>query len=238
MLRPLSALSCLINQTLDNSLPNSCIICKQLSLILVYTFTGQRICTGKRDIGFIVDSSGSIGSHYGKEKSFVKKVAEKIGISLSGTRAGVVLFSYKAILKVKLNQYNNTADFNRAVDNLEHLRYKTRTGLALTVALEQLFTIPNGMRANVPNVLILLTDGKANDKQVVATAVRRIRKAGIKLVVIGIGASVSRPELLEIVEKSDHLYLPNTFQELLSKKFINDIVGESCPIIGKQLFFL
>ena len=220
--------------TLDCSRPENCIISIELSLILLYIFTGQRICIGKRDIGFIVDSSGSIRSHYGIVKSFVKNVAEEIGISLSGTRAGVLLFSDNAILKVKLNQFDNTADFNNAVDNLDHLDSGTYIGLAIKTALEQLFTIPNGMRINVPNVLILLTDGLTHDPEIVATAVRQIRKVGIKLVVIGIGESVSKTQLLKIVEESEHLYLPKTFQDLLSKKFINNIVSELCHVKGKE----
>ena len=170
-----------------------------------------------------------MGSDYVKEKTFVKKVAQRIGISQSGTRAGIVLFSSKAILKVKLNQYDNTADFNRAVDNLEFLASGTHIGLALKVALEQLFTRANGMRANVPNVIILLTDGQTSDASLVTRMVKRIRKAGIKIIVIGIGPNVSPSELLKIAGTSNHLYLPKTFQQLLSKKFIKDIVGISCP---------
>ena len=193
---------------------------------------GQPHCIGKKDIGFIVDSSGSIKSDdYVKEKNFVKKVAQRIGISQSGTRAGIVLFSTTAKLEVKLNQYDKTADFNKAVDNLEFLDAGTRIGLALKVALEQLFTRANGMRANVPNIIILLTDGQTStsDKSLLTRVVRRIRRADIKIIVIGIGPHVSPSELLKIAGTRKHLYLPKTYQELLSKKFIKDIVGISCP---------
>ena len=135
---------------------------------------------------------------------------------------------------MKLSQYDNTTDFNKEVHKLEFLNGGTNIGKALTVALEQLFTIPNGMRANVSNVLILLTDGVGQDPEVVTTAVRRIRARDIKLVAVGIGTNVNEEKLLKLVNASKHLYRPKTFQKLLDEQFIKDIVGEACPIIGKR----
>ena len=55
------------------------------------------------DIGFILDSSGSLRAEYGKEKKFLLEVAEVAKLSPGGSRAGVVTFSHAAEHSIKLN---------------------------------------------------------------------------------------------------------------------------------------
>ena len=183
-----------------------------------------------------MDSSGSIRNSYSKEKDFVKTVAGKIGISLSGSRAGLVLFSTWAELEIKLNQFDNTTAFQSAVDQLPLRGYSTRIDRALAVANEHLFSVSNGMRPNVPKVLILLTDGRQDN---VATdpsiAIKPFHDAGIKVIVIGIGPGVLESELRKFVSSLGDLYLPKDFEELNSAKFIQDIVNKSCEYASKKL---
>ena len=183
-----------------------------------------------------MDSSGSIRNSYSKEKDFVKTVAGKIGISLSGSRAGLVLFGTYAELSIKLNQFDNTADFQSAVDQLRLMGSSTRIDRALTVADEQLFSVSNGMRLNVPKVLILLTDGKQDSAATAPSiAIKPFHDAGIKVIVIGIGPGVLESELRKFVLSSDDLYLPKDFEELNSAKFIQDIAVKSCEYASKKL---
>ena len=44
-------------------------------------------CDSIADIGFVVDSSGSLRRNYGKEKAFVKTLSDSFGISADGSRA-------------------------------------------------------------------------------------------------------------------------------------------------------
>ena len=46
------------------------------------------ICETKVDVGFILDSSGSLRTEYHKEKDFLKKLAGAFDISPDGSRAG------------------------------------------------------------------------------------------------------------------------------------------------------
>ena len=51
-------------------------------------------CRATLDIGFVLDSSGSLRRDYHKEKKFVNLLAEQLGVGTGGTRAGVVTYSY------------------------------------------------------------------------------------------------------------------------------------------------
>ena len=48
------------------------------------------------DVGFLLDSSGSLKENYQKEKDFLKAIARSFGISAGGSRAAVITFSENA----------------------------------------------------------------------------------------------------------------------------------------------
>ncbi len=190
------------------------------------------------DIGFIVDSSGSLRRHYSKEKDFVKLVANSLDISPKGSHVGVVLFSKIAELSVKFSDHTNLKDFESAVDDLRMMGSITRIDKALTMAYDNMFNERNGMRVKVPKILILLTDGaqtKAADAIPPAQAVARFHDAGVKVIVIGIGSGVKVDELKMIVKSPENLFLAANFDQLKSETFVNSIIGSTCTqISGKS----
>ena len=50
------------------------------------SFLGK--CKSKVDVGFVLDSSGSLRTEYHKEKDFLKALAGAFNISPGGSRAG------------------------------------------------------------------------------------------------------------------------------------------------------
>ena len=50
------------------------------------------VCEANVNVGFILDSSGSLRSDYSREKDFLKTLAHAFNIQTSGSRAGVVTF--------------------------------------------------------------------------------------------------------------------------------------------------
>ena len=63
-------------------------------------------CKAKVDVGFILDSSGSLRNDYQREKDFMKMLAAAFGISSDGSRASVITFSYYTELSIKVNNCN------------------------------------------------------------------------------------------------------------------------------------
>ena len=64
-------------------------------------------CESVVDVGFILDSSGSLANDYDKEKDFLKTLAATFGVSDQGSRAGVITFSYYTEHSIKLNDYKD-----------------------------------------------------------------------------------------------------------------------------------
>ena len=69
-------------------------------------------CEALVDVGFILDSSGSLRNDYVKQKYFLKTLAAMFGVSSVGSRVGVVTFSYVSELSIKLSDYSNISSFN------------------------------------------------------------------------------------------------------------------------------
>ena len=183
------------------------------------------------DIGFIVDSSGSLRREYGKEKDFVKTLASHFNISPNGSRAGVITFSWHAEHSVKLKDHTDAGSFLNAVDGLPLFGHTTRIDKALRMAKSDMFTAESGARAGVPKLIILLTDGSqtkdadAVDPGIIADEIRRM---GIKLTVIGIGDRVDGKELLHMAGDASNVYRAKSFDQLTSSSFIESVSKSSC----------
>ena len=117
-------------------------------------------CKAKVDVGFILDSSGSVRFDYLDEKDFLKSLAGAFGISDEGSRLGVITFSYYSELSIKMSDHNDISSFNKAVDAIPLMGSTTRIDRALRLTQKEMFAPANGGREDVRDVLILLTDGK------------------------------------------------------------------------------
>ena len=200
-------------------------------------------CQTKVDVGFILDSSGSLKNDYDTEKNFLKALAASFGVSDDGARAGVVTFSYNSEHSIKLNDHTSFTTFNDAVDGIPLMGSTTRIDKALRLSQKELFSIANGARPGVRKILILLTDGSqtadadAEDPSVIAN---EIRKRGIKLLVIGIGGGVNQAELLKLGgNKAENVFSAASFDDLITDSFIESVTQTSCDagmFLSDQLF--
>ena len=188
-------------------------------------------CEAVVDVGFILDSSGSLRRDYGKEKDFLKTLAATFGVSTNGSRAGVVTFSYYTELSIKMNDHSDISSFSQAVDKIPLMGSTTRIDKALRLAQKELFSLPNGGRAGVPKLLILLTDGSqtqdagAEDPGDIA---EELRADGINILVVGIGQGVNETELAHISGDPKNVYSASSFDELIANDFVASIKRGSC----------
>ena len=183
------------------------------------------------DIGFILDSSGSLKNDYSKEKDFLKSLAATFGISANGSRAGIVTFSYYSEHSIKLNDFTDISSFIAAVDKIPLMGSTTRIDKALRLAKKEMFSLKNGGRAGIPKVLILLTDGSQTadvDAEDPALVADEFRNAGIPLIAVGIGAGVNKTELNHIAGGESNAYSADSFDELVDSSFIDTINEDTC----------
>ena len=188
-------------------------------------------CKAKVDLGFLLDSSGSITNDYQNEKDFLKSVAAIFGVSKDESRAGVVTFSHSVEHSIKLKDHTDSASFNAAVDAIPLMGSVTRIDKALRLTQKELFTTENGARANLPKILIVLTDGSQTqtaDAEDPAAIAAELRKSGITMIVVGMGGGVDKAELARIAGGDDKTFSAASFNDLLSDSFMKSVQDKAC----------
>ncbi|KAM8725153.1 collagen alpha-1(XII) chain isoform 2-T3 [Acanthopagrus schlegelii] len=196
------------------------------------------VCKGaKADVVFLIDGSWSIG-----EESFTKVVHfvySMIGafdvIGPSGMQVSFVQYSDDAKTEFRLNAYR---DKGIAMSALHHIRYRggnTKTGVALKHTYEKAFSIENGMRRNVPRVVVAITDGRSQDE--VKKNAAKLQHAGYSVFAIGV-ADVDFVELQAIGSKPSerHVFVVDDFDAFDTIKenlitFICETATSTCPLI-------
>jgi len=184
------------------------------------------------DLGFILDSSGSLRADFHKEKKFVKQIAERFNIAENWAHVGVVSFSHEARLDIPFNGCYDQASFEAAVDAIPIMGFTTRIDLALVKARDELFATSNGARDGVHKTLVVITDGHQsyNEHDVVDPCgiSDKMRDDGVTLVVVGIGSGVHQKELDEMAGGKDKAFLAATFDDLLQQRFIEKASASAC----------
>ena len=118
------------------------------------------------------------------------------------------------------------------MENLKFLDETTNTTYALHLARTQLFgSEDRGDRPNVPNVAIILTDGKpTGDVATAAKAARELRDSGVRIISIGVTREISEELLMNMssaprVKDQDYFTSPD-FDKLNS--LLLGIINSAC----------
>ena len=195
-----------------------------------------RKCKSRADIAFVIDASDSMMEFFEEEKMFIKKVAENFYIGGKESHVGIVTFSNKAKVALAFSEKNNASVLEKSVDSLSLLGGSSRLDTALKLAFDGLFQ-DHGIRLDVPQVLILLTDG-AQTRDVSAVppsqAIAPFHESNVKVLVVGIGERAKKTVLAGLVKSDSDLYMAKTVDDLISDKVLAGIRASSC-LPGKLL---
>ena len=181
---------------------------------------GPSRCDKILDIAFIVDSSGSIMTdEFLEARNFVEAIADLLTISPQNTHVGLMTYSDQARIVAKFNQIQSDNDLVSQLNNLPHLRGKTRIDLALKLASSDLFTRNGGMRlsALVPKVALVITDGRqspAADAIRLDEAVAPLLVRGVKVLAVGVGDRIDREELKMMVKSPEMAFWAKSYRAL------------------------
>ncbi|VDI75762.1 Hypothetical predicted protein [Mytilus galloprovincialis] len=188
-------------------------------------------CGGKRDMVFILDSSGSVGTQNFKTMlNTAANIAHHFHIGSQHTQVGVDRFSTTAKTMIKLKQWNNWLFLQMKIKQIPYVPALTYTWLALDHARTESFSESYGARPGVPKIAIVITDGKSQDKTKTCEAAKRLRDSGVKVFAIGIGNTIDWSEILCITIDSFSIRVRN-FAALKSKSFRKRIATEACSCI-------
>jgi len=186
------------------------------------------------NVGFVLDSSGTLKRDFYSAKKFMKKIAESFGVSRLGSRASVITFSYNAVHNIKFNDHYDVPSFNKALDTLPLIDSTTRIDLALRLAQKEMFEASNGAQSNMKKVLILLSDGaqtKRRGAEDPALIAEELRQAGVNILVVAIGGVINPRNLVRIAGHPSRVFYGKSFNELIEMNPIEDITQSTCYFV-------
>ncbi|XP_044535330.1 collagen alpha-4(VI) chain-like [Gracilinanus agilis] len=187
------------------------------------------------DLVFLVDSSTSIGpENFQKVKSFLYSLVLGLEIGRDQVRVGLAQFNnniYKAFL---LNQFPLKSNVLEQILSLPYRPGGTRTGSALDFLRTEFFTESAGSRAkdNVPQIVILVTDGESNDE--VAEAASRLKEQGVSIYVVGINVQDVQ-ELKTIASKPLEKFLFSIEDFNILEGLSGNILPTLCSAVENQI---
>jgi len=136
----------------------------QLRLLLVL-IAAPASCTTPIDLILMLDASGSIGSPGFKQmKSFVSEFLNMFDVENGTARVGLLKYSDTVEIAANLSTYRSTAEIQAAISRLTHEEDTTDTGLAMLYVRWMMLQSAAGDRPNVPNVVVIFTDGRSDNK--------------------------------------------------------------------------
>lgn len=143
---------------------------------------------------------------------FLLNVVDKLRVAPELFRIGVAQFSNLYQKEFYLNEYKDADGVKSAIQQITQIKEGTYIGKALRNVVE-FFEESKGSRRqnNVPQNLVLITDGVSSDR--VNEAADDLRRRQINVFVIGIG-TVSKQQLSYIAGSQDRLFEVQNFNYL------------------------
>ncbi|XP_078487952.1 uncharacterized protein LOC100179634 isoform X3 [Ciona intestinalis] len=178
---------------------------------------GVREDCAQLDIAIIIDSSSSIGNaNFEIVRSFLRRVMAQLNVGLNSTRIAALRFNREVIPLWSFAQSTSSEDLIERIDRVTYDGSGTHTGKALTYAANRLFTEAEGDRPDVPDLAVVLTDGRAQDNP--GDTVQALKNKGVKVIAIAVTDRVDIDEINAIASDPDELnaFFVNDFQGLFS----------------------
>ena len=165
------------------------------------------------DIVFLVDESSSIGaSNFQTQLDFLQNMVQRIMEKESdNVQLGLVTFSRTPENRFWLNQYQNVTDIVKHIASIQYGKSGTDIAEGMKFVRENSFTAANGARENATKILILMTDGRSAST---TTEAQLMKASNVTVMVIAVGSNTDKPQLEEIVSRSDLLFEVSDFSAL------------------------
>uniref|UniRef100_A0A668SWQ8 VWFA domain-containing protein n=1 Tax=Oreochromis aureus TaxID=47969 RepID=A0A668SWQ8_OREAU len=150
---------------------------------------------------FLIDSSRSVRPHeFETMRKFMIDIINTLDIGLNATRVGVVQYSSQVEL----------SNIVKAINQIIPLAQGTMTGLAIRYMMNEAFTAEAGDRPKVPNVAVIVTDGRPQDR--VAEVAAEAREKGIEIYAVGVArADMTSLRAMASPPFEDHVFLVESF---------------------------
>ncbi|MGH0126139.1 UNVERIFIED_CONTAM: hypothetical protein FKN15_073539, partial [Acipenser sinensis] len=180
----------------------------------------------KADIVFLIDGSTSISSEDFKTmKKFLTAMVINFDIRPNRVQIGVAQYSDSYEKLFYLRSFSDISTFQNQIENISQLLGDTHIANALK-NVKDFFTRSAGSRKSegVEQILVVITDGVAQDKDYVYQAAEDLRQDSITIYALGIG-NIDVYQLIEIAGTPERKFMVNNFNELetFKTRFVRNI---------------
>jgi hypothetical protein len=168
------------------------------------------------DIILVVDSSDSIGEeNYKRGSNFLSHVVQSLPVGPDAVRFGCLVFSWDVIDSFRLNTHTTKEQIVKSLSEIPYLRSATLTFKAFSDILSKnLFSTENGGRDNVPDIVILMTDGKSGNKDLTIRFATELKKKGCKIITVGVSKAIDKKELLAVASDPSMVFYAAGYEVL------------------------
>ncbi|XP_009078653.1 PREDICTED: von Willebrand factor A domain-containing protein 2 [Acanthisitta chloris] len=140
-------------------------------------------CSASLDVLFLLDGSYSIGKgSFERSKHFASKLCDALDMHPDRVRVGMIQFSSTPHLEFPLDSYLTKQEVKERIKRTVFRGGSTETGRALKYVLHKGFA--GGRNSSVPQVLIIISDGKSQGST--AVPAMQVKKRHITVFAVGI----------------------------------------------------
>nr|KAF6459710.1 von Willebrand factor A domain containing 2 [Rousettus aegyptiacus] len=192
-------------------------------------------CSAAMDVLFLIDGSHSIGKgSFERAKHFAITVCDALDINPERVRVGAFQFSSVPRLEFPLDSLSTQQEVKAKLKRMVFKGGRTETGLALKYLLHRGF--PGGRNVSVPQVLIIITDGRSQGDVVLPA--KQLQERGVTVFAVGVRfprweelhtlASEPREQHVLMAEQVEDA--TNGFFSTLSSSAICTIASPDCEV--------
>uniref|UniRef100_H2RM08 Matrilin 4 n=1 Tax=Takifugu rubripes TaxID=31033 RepID=H2RM08_TAKRU len=198
----------------------------------------QKCKSGPVDLVFLIDSSRSVRPHeFETMRKFMIDILNTLDIGLNATRVGVVQYSSQVRSEFSLKSHASLDSMVKAINQIIPLAQGTMTGLAIRYTMNVAFTAEEGDRSKgqVPNVAVIVTDGRPQDR--VAEVAAEARGKGIEIYAVGVArADMTSLRAMASPPFEDHVFLVESFDLIhqFGLQFQDKLCGNPKPNPGNH----
>ena len=183
-------------------------------------------CEREIDYMLVLDSSTSVTeTNFNVLKEFLVNLVGQYKIGRSAALFGSVRYSSIASTVIPLGSISESNSLQTSLQSISYASGSTNTADAIRVATRQ-FAI-NG-RSDVPQVMIVFTDGGFDDRAAAKQAALVSQQSGVQIFVVGIGSNVRIEELRDISTSNAHVFIASGFDSHAFGLISSNIVRDTC----------
>lgn len=184
------------------------------------------------DTVFVLDVSGTIAANvdFDNVRIFVKTIINRTGVSETGNRVAVATFSDNAMIEVYCDKNDSSESLEKKVDNIKSSGTLTNMLEGITEGYKALkMGDCDFSRANRRKVMILITDGQANEGgkgiQDLYDKAKQIRDQDVTIYGIAVGPRANSKSLARVTGSDYRVFKPANFEALIIENNIQNILN-------------